>query len=170
MLDFGWSCFVQTVLDFGWSWLVQTLLGLLSFAALMAWWERRCTTKQLKKYVATYKERVEFKWRNQTEGFVLMHRVRAFELFLRNVSALQPRTSGAYKRVEQVRDVLEYFHREVIALIGVKHVPLPKMGEFPLPLNLATEAQVRQTVLEGLRALKWLRLEKPTERSNTEPS
>ena len=87
-----------------------------------------------------------------------MHRVRAFELLLRKVQAMEPRTPGAYYRAEAVRDALECFHRGGIPILGKQHMPLPKIGEFPFPPNIAIEAQVRERVLEKLRAIKWLRL------------
>ena len=141
---------------------VQIVLGIVSYAGLVALLEWRRTTKRLKKYVASYMQAVEFEWTNQIEEFVVAHRVRAFELLLRNIQALQPRTPAAYKRVEEVRDVLERLHR-AIPIVRGEHLPLPKVGEFPVPPNQTTEAQVRELVVEGLRAIKWLRLEKPAE-------
>ena len=141
---------------------VETVLGLFSFAGLAALWERHRTTKRLKKYVASYMQSAEFEWTNQTEEFAVVHRVRAFELLLRNVQALQPRTPWAYNRVEEVRDILESLHRAITIFRG-EHLPLPRLGELPLPPNQATEAHVRELIVERLRAVKWLRLEKPAE-------
>ena len=141
----------------------EVALGLLSFTILIAWWEWRNATKRLKKEVTSYIKSVEFEWQNQTEEFALMHRVRAFEILLRNVQAQQPRTPGAHKRVEQVRDVLESFHRRFIPIFRGEHLPLPKFGEFPALPDVTIEAEVRKHVLEGLRAIKWLRLKEPAE-------
>ena len=93
-----------------------------------------------------------------------MHRVRAFEILLRNVYAMQPTTPWANKRVEEVRDQLEFFHRAYMVLNG-EHLPLAKPGDFPVEQpNSTIEAQMRQMILEGLRAIKWLRLKESAER------
>ena len=140
-----------------WIGVVQTLVGILSFASVVAFLEWRHTTKRLKKYVTQYVESVEFEWSNQTRKFAVMHRVRAFEILLRHVEALRPRTPGAYKRVEEVRDAVEYFHRTIPIFRG-EHLPLPRLGEFPLPPDERFEAQLRGDVLEKLRSIKWLGL------------
>ena len=145
-----------------WIGVAETMLGLFSVAGLIALWEWHRTTKRLKKYVANYIQSVEFEWQNQTDDFALMHRVRAYELLLRNVLILQPRTPRAYKRVEEDRDVLEKWHRGIPIFRG-EHLPLPKLGEFPTVPSHAIEAQVRKDVLEGLRAIKWLGLKEPAE-------
>ena len=146
-----------------WIGVAETALGLFSVAALVSVWEWHRTTKRLKKYVTQYIDSAEFEWENQTEKFALMHRVRAFEILLRNIEGLQPRTPGAYYRVEQVRDVLEHFHRSIPIWRG-QHLPLPKIGEFPLPQpNYAMEASVRHDTLEKLKKIQWLRLKEPAE-------
>ena len=157
-----WIGVVEIVLgrDF-WIGVVETLLSLFSFAALIYLLEWRSTTRRLKKHVASYIKSVEFKWTNQTDEFALMYRVRVFELLLRRVQAMQPRTPSAYKRVEEVRDALEYFHRGGVQILNGEHLPLPKFDEFPIRPNREIEAQVRERILENLRAIKWLGLEKP---------
>ena len=141
----------------------ETALGLFSVALLVSLWEWRRTTKRLKKYVTKYIDAVEFEWQDQTAEFVLMHRVRAFELISRQVQVLQPRSPGAYYRVEQVRDVLERFHRAIPIFRG-EHLPLPEIGKFPLPSNERMEASLRQDILEDLRAIKWLGLQESAKR------
>ncbi len=135
------------------------MLGLFGFAGLAALLECRRTTKRLKKYVKSYMQSAEFEWTNQTDEFAVAHRVRAFEILSRNVQALQPRTPWASNRVEDVRDALESLHRAITIFRG-EHLPLPRLGAFPLPPNQATEAHVREHIVERLRAIKWLRLEK----------
>jgi hypothetical protein len=60
--------------------------------------------------------------------------------------------------------MVEFLHRQPIPIYGDKHLPLPKLGEFPYPPSQAFEAHVRDHVLEKLRAIKWLELEKRTEK------
>lgn len=141
--------------------IADTLLAVVSFAGLIVWLERFSTTNRLKKYVKGYLEAVEFDWQNQTKEFAFMHRVRRFELLLRNVQVLRPTTYLASNRVAEVRDVLEEFHRGGIPILKGEHLPLRKFDEFPIEPSDATEAFVRDKVLEGLRAIKWLRLEEP---------
>ena len=147
-----------------WSGVLEVAAGVFSFTVLMALSEWRRTTKRLKKYVTAYKEGVEYEWQDKTEEFVVTYRVRAFELLLRNVLTLQPRTPAAYRRVEQIRDVLERWHRG-IPIIGDEPLPLPKLGEFPAPPSAAIEAFLRNYLLERLRAIKWLGLKEPAEES-----
>ena len=144
-----------------WIGVTETLLGLLSFAGLFSLLEWHRTSKLLKKHVTGYIKSVEYKWKNQTDDFGFMHRVRLFELLLRRVQVMQPRTPGAYKRVEEVRDALEYFHRAGVQIHLEQHLALPKFDEFPIKPNAKIEAQVRELVLERLRAIKWLGLKKP---------
>ena len=73
-----------------WIGVAETALGLFSVAALVSVWEWHRTTKRLKKYVTQYIDSAEFEWENQTEKFALMHRVRAFEILLRNIEGLRP--------------------------------------------------------------------------------
>lgn len=163
MWDF-WICFLETVTtwDF-WVDVLKYVVGLVGFTTLMAFWELCRTKKRLKKEVKDYIKSVEFEWKNQTEEFVLMHKVRRFEVLLRNVRALQPRTPRAYKCVEEVREKLEFLH-VAIPVFREEHLPLPKLGEFPIqPPNSESETFVRQKVLEKLRTIKWLKLKKPTE-------
>ena len=152
------------------TWIVEFLGGVLKFAlgfvgvaGMIAFYDWYDTTERLRKYVSLYVNYAEFEWTNQSDEFVLTHRVRAFELLLRNLDDVRPWTLPAFKRVEAVRDVVEYFHRRAIPILGDKHLPLPKLGEFPYPLSQAVEAHVTNHVLEGLRAIKWLELEKRTE-------
>lgn len=150
-----------------WRGVLEVAAGVFSFALLMALSEWLRTTRRLKKCVTSYVKTVEFEWKNQTEEFVLMHRVRAFELLLRRVEALQPRTPGAYHRVEQVRDVLESWHNKGIIVLDGEHLPLPRRGEFPLPMRPEFEAQVTNDVLRGLRAIKWLGLKEPAKQGGS---
>ena len=150
--------------------MVEFLVGVLKFllvfvgvASLIAFCDWYDTTARLRKYVTLYVNHAEFEWKNQPDEFVLTHRVRAFELLLRNLENVRPLTLLAFKRVEAVRDVVEYFHRRAIPILGDKHLPLPKLGEFPYPPSQAVEARIRNHVLEELRAIKWLELEKRTE-------
>ena len=145
-----------------WIGVAEIIVGVFSLTMLIALSEWYRTTKRLKKYVKKYIESGEFEWRNKTPEFAVMHRVRAFEILLRKVEALQPRTPKAYRRVEEVRDVLEEFHRGMIPIFKEEHLPLPRIGEFPMTPSDVSETFVRNRVLEGLRAIKWLRLEKPT--------
>ena len=141
---------------------VEIILGFFSIAFLITLWELRYTTKRLKNYVASYMESVEFPWQNQTDEFTRMHRVRSFEILLRKVQILQPRTPGAYKRATEVQEVLEHFHKAVPIFRG-EHLPLPNLGEFPVVPNDGGEAFVRDHVIKGLRAIKWLGLKEPAE-------
>ena len=164
---------IETVLgsDF-WRGVAGIMLGLFSITGLFALLEWRRITKRLKKDVTNYIDAVEFEWRNQTEEFIVMDRIRAFEVLLKDVQSLRPTTPGAYKRVQQVRDAVEFFHR-ARAVLNEEHLPLPKPDEFPLPTTHRTaegELFVRQKVLEELRKNKWLGLEKPVKPSNAEPS
>lgn len=143
----------------------EIMLSVFSIAGLIALWERHHTTKRLKSYVARYMESVEFQWHSQTDEFVLMHRVRSFELLLRRVQILQPRTPGAYKRVEAVRDILEYFHMEGVLIFEGEHLLLPTFAEFPVIPNDTTEAYVRDHITSGLRAIKWLGLKERAEQN-----
>ena len=145
-------------LDF-WIGVVQILFGLFSFAGLIALIERHRTTRRLREHVSWYIDKVEFEWKNQTVEFILMHRIRAFELLLRRVQAMNPRTPGAYVRVEAVRDALEWHYRSGILIKGGMHLPLPEIGKFPYPPSPITEAQVRRDILEKLRMIKWLRID-----------
>ena len=145
----------------------ETVLGLFSVAGLISVWEWHRTTVRLKKFLAEYIGWVEFAWQDQTEEFALMHRVRAFEVLLRKVMMLRPRTPGAYRRAEQVRDALEMFHTRITIWRG-QHLPLPKLGEFPIGPDAAFEAQFREDVAKRLRAIKWLRYDELCERSRTE--
>ena len=155
-----WLRALEVLMGFDfWIGVVQTLTGLFSFAGLIALIEWHRTTRRLRKYVSSYIGSVEFEWQNQTEEFILMHRVRAFELLLRRVQAMEPRTPGAYYRAEAVRDVLEWFHRGGIPVLGNQHIPLSEIGKFPFPPNFAIESQVREHILEKLREIKWLRIE-----------
>ena len=61
-----------------WIGVAQALVGIFSFASLVAFLEWLHTTRQLKKNVTAYVKSVEFNWRDKTDEFVLMHRVRAF--------------------------------------------------------------------------------------------
>ena len=140
-----------------WLGVLQTMLGLFSFGLLVALFEWRRTTKRLRRFVTSYIEAVEFEWQNQTKDFVVMHRVRAFEVLLRNVQSLQPRTPGAYQRVEEVRDALEYLHK-CIPIFRGEHLPLPSPEQFPVEPNSHTEPQIRAHVLRNLRSIGWLRL------------
>ena len=142
---------------------LKFVLGFVGVAGLIALYDWYDTTERLRKYVTLYVNYAEFEWKNQSDEFVLTHRVRAFELLLRNLEDVRPRTLPGFKRVEAVRDVVEYFHRRAIPVLGNKHLPLPKLGEFPYPPSQAVEAHVRNHVLEELRAIKWLELEKRTE-------
>ena len=142
---------------------LEIVLGLFGFAGLAALSECRRTTKRLKKYVKSYMQSAGFEWTNQTDEFVVAHRVRAFEILSRNIQVLQPRTPWASNRVEDVRDALESLHSAITIFRG-EHLPLPRLGAFPLPPNQATEAHVRERIVERLRAIKWPRLEKSTER------
>ena len=141
---------------------LKLLLGFVGVAGLIAFCDWYDTTARLRKYVTLYLNYVEFEWKNQPDEFVLTHRVLAFELLLRNLEDVRPLTLPAFKRVEAVRDVVEYFHRHPIPILGNKHLPLPKLGEFPYPPNQATETQVRNHVLEELSTIKWLKLENRT--------
>ncbi|MDE2925259.1 MAG: hypothetical protein OXT71_02535 [Acidobacteriota bacterium] len=145
----------------------EILLGLVSFTALSTLWEWCRTTKRLREHVRSYVKAVEFKWKNQTEEFATMHRIRAYEVLLRRVQALQPRTPFAYRRMEEVRDALEFLHMATPVFQG-KHLPLARIGEFPIKHvdstsrpKLSSEAWVRQKILERLRAITWLKLEEP---------
>ena len=146
-----------------WIGVAETLLGIFSFAGLIAFLEWRRTTKRLRKCVTDYVESGELEWQNQTDEFALMHRVRAFELLLRKVEVLQPRTPSAYKRVEEVRDAVEFFHRGGIPILNGEHLPLATIGAFPITPSDAAEALVRKYVLERLRAIKWLEVNEPDE-------
>ena len=135
------------------------LLSLVSFTGLIILYDWCDTTKRLQRYVTAYKNHVEFEWKNQPDKFAVMHRVRAYELLLRNLEALRPWTPLASKRVEMVWDEVEYFHREGIPVLREEHLPLPKLGEFPYSPSPEIETYVTNHLLEGLRAIKWLRLE-----------
>lgn len=143
---------------------LKFLLGFVGVAGLIALYDLYDTTERLRTYVTLYANHAEFEWKNQPDEFVLTHRVRAFELLLRNLEDVRSWTLPAFKRVEAVRDVVEYFHRRAIPVLGNKHLPLPKLGEFPYPPSQEVEAYVRNHVLEELRAIKWLGLEKRAER------
>ena len=145
-----------------WIGVAETVAGLFSVAVLVSLWEWHRITKRLKKYVRSYKDAVEFEWQNQTEKFALMHRIRAYEVLLRKVHALQPRTPGAYYRVEKVRDALEWFHRTIPVWRG-EHLPLPDIEKFPFPGDAAMEFHIRKDILEKLKAIKWLGLKEPAE-------
>ena len=144
---------------------IEIIASLFSFSVLITLWERRYTTKRLKKYVSNYLTSLEFEWQNQTAEFALMHRVRAFELLLRNVRVMQPTTPLANKRVQEVRDAVEFFHTGGIPVFRGEHLRLPNTGEFPVAPNDATEALVREHVLKKLRAIKWLNLQGSAVRS-----
>lgn len=81
-----------------WS-VVEVTLGIVSSAGLLLVWEWYRTRQRLRQYVKSYLKSVEFDWTNQTVEFALMHRVRVFELLLRKLQALQPRTPAAYRQV-----------------------------------------------------------------------
>ena len=141
-----------------WFDILKIVFGIFGFTALMATLELYRTTQRLKLEVENYIKAVNFEWENQTAEFALMDRVRAFEVLLRNVQAQQPRTPIAYRRVEQVRDALEFFHRTRAVHQG-QHLPLPKLEEFPIqPPSPAIEAHFRSDILKRLRAIKWLGL------------
>ena len=138
-----------------WDRIIDTILGITGFTAIMSVNELRHTIVRLRKVINRYIDAVEFGWTNQTEEFALDHRVRAYEVMLRNVQAIQPRTPLAYRRVEQVRDAVEFFHRN-IGVYQDKHRPLPKLDEFPYrSLTPEMEVPVRRKILEELRAIKW---------------
>ena len=145
-----------------WTIVAEVGLGLFSYAVVLALWERFRTTQRLRKYISSYQYAADFEWTNQTEEFVLMHRVRSFEVLLRRVQALQPRTPIAYGRVEEVRDAIEYFHRTVSVFRG-EHMPLPSLTEFPFPkelLNASSEVFLRTQIFQKLREINWLQLDK----------
>lgn len=149
-----------------WIGVAETVLGLFSVAGLVALWEWYRTTERLRKFVTDYIGAVEFEWQNQTEEFALMHRVRAFEVLLRKVLILRPRTPGAYRRVEQVREALERLHMSIPIWRG-RHLPLPKLGEFPFATDSAFEPQFRENLVKRLTAIKWLRFDELRDRSRT---
>ena len=144
----------------------ETVLGLFSLAGLVALWEWHRTTERLRKFVTDYIGAVEFEWQNETEEFALMHRVRAFEVLLRKVLTLRPRTPGAYRRVEQVREALESLHMSIPIWRG-QHLPLPKLGEFPFAADSAFEAQFREDLVKRLKVIKWLKFDELRDRSRT---
>ena len=77
---------------------------------------------------------------------------------------MHPTTPLANKRVEDVRDAVEFFHAGVIPIFRGEHLPLPIMGEFPIEPSDAIEAHVREHVIDKLRAIKWLGLKGPAQR------
>ena len=153
--NIDWSSFYSRVLEI--------VTSVFSISILITVWELRYTTNRLRKYVSNYQDSTEFEWHNQSEEFALMHRVRQFELLMRRVRVMQPTTPLANKRVEAVRDAVEFFHTGGVIVVGGEHLPLPNVGEFPLKPNDAIEAEVRKQILEKLRAIKWLGLEGPAE-------
>ena len=161
-------CFVEIVSSLDWgafrAWLLEIIASVFGISVLITLWERHYTTKRLRKYVSKYLESVEGEWQNQTDEFILMHRVRAFELLLRRVRGMRPTTPLANMRVDEVRDAAEFFHTDVITIFRGEHLPLPKMGEFPMEPNDEIESHVREYVLDKLRAIKWLGLEEPANR------
>ena len=144
--------------------LIEVLLGLFGFSALIVYVDLRYTTKRLKRHVLRYLRSVEFDWRKESDEFVLMYKVRAFELLLRNMRAIQPTTPWANERADEIRDAVEFFHRGATAIFRGEVLPLPNAGEFPLPDN-RTETHVRETILENLRKIKWLGLQELTEKA-----
>ena len=136
------------------------VLALAGYTAFGAFVEFRRTTQRLRKYVSSYLKRATFEWPNQTEEFALMDRVRSFEILLREVQAIQPRTPYAYRRVEEVRNAIEFLHRGIPIVEG-RHLPLPRLTDFPVQegsFSASVEADVRKYTLCELRQIKWLRL------------
>ncbi len=76
---------------------------------------------------------------------------------------MRPRTPKAYRRVEEVRDALEYFHKDVIAIFRDKHITPPNLERFPFEPNEhiglpVLEPAVRSHVLKELQSIKWLKI------------
>ena len=141
----------------------QILFALFSFATFQAFCEWRLTTKLLRKYVAQYIESVAFEWTNETTEFIITYRVRAFEILLRNLQSMQPRTGCARKRVEEVQDVLENFHNCKV-ILNRKVLPLPDPNKFPFDIyqnghiHKEIEPTIRNETLKKLQAIKWLKI------------
>ena len=151
---------IEPLSDLGfWVGVAQVALGLFSFTSLLAIIEWCHTTKRLRDCVTRYIESVEFEWTNKPKEFAFTYRIRAFEILLRRVQSMQPRTFGAYRRVEEVRNILEEWHTGML-ICNMQVLPLPDLERFPFEPSEESECAVRKHALEKLQSIKWLKLKK----------
>lgn len=77
---------------------------------------------------------------------------------------MQRRTRYAWKRVEEIQNVLEDFHNR-LAILNQKVLPLLDLNQFPFDryqndqIPEEIESTVRNETLKKLRAIKWLKID-----------